>query len=243
TAIFSATSCAFADDISFPTTFYDFDDWDKELQELDSASEALYPWESKIETAFFRGSCWFYKRHGRTAALTMSEVDKDLVDAAWYKEVRTDMLEQDGVPQFGDIFEAGAFKYLLHLEGHDMWSMRIRSLSRIRSLLLKQALPCQEFYYGFLRPYEHYLPIRRDLGDLFEAVLWARENDAKANAIAHAMVARARETMTKAMVLQYVHSLLTRYAGLLSYEVQLHPQAVKVDSKSACLSTLAPCGL
>ena len=100
------------------------------------------------------------------------------------------MLERDGVPQFGDIFEAlprpaparpryrapcaswmarlarggaaareceaaavreckaaavrrqaGAHKYLLHLEGHDLWSMRVRSLARIRSLLLRQAPP------------------------------------------------------------------------------------------------------
>ena len=36
------------------------------------------------------------------------------------------MLEKDGVPHFGAIDEAGAAKFLLHLEGHDYWSMRIR---------------------------------------------------------------------------------------------------------------------
>ena len=25
-------------------------------------------------------------------------------------------------------------------------------------------LPCEEFYYGLFRAYEHYLPLRRDLG-------------------------------------------------------------------------------
>lgn len=40
------------------------------------------------------------------------------------------MLEKDGFPHFGDIGEAGAAKYLLHIEGHDYWSMRIRQFAR-----------------------------------------------------------------------------------------------------------------
>jgi hypothetical protein len=50
-AIFSATSCAFSYDISFPTSFYDFERMDAELDELDNKSTALFPWPSKIESA------------------------------------------------------------------------------------------------------------------------------------------------------------------------------------------------
>ena len=58
TALFSATSCAFSLDVSFPTTFYDFEGWDAELAALHNASEELYPWDAKLESAYFRGSCW-----------------------------------------------------------------------------------------------------------------------------------------------------------------------------------------
>ena len=64
-------SCAFSYDISFPTTFYDFDLLDQEYSELSAAreslncwpelagrfqtTEALFPWDSKLDVAFFRG--------------------------------------------------------------------------------------------------------------------------------------------------------------------------------------------
>ncbi|EKX40306.1 hypothetical protein GUITHDRAFT_142809 [Guillardia theta CCMP2712] len=171
-AIFSATSCAFSYDISFPTTFYDFDLLDQEYSELSAATEslncwpelagrfqtteALFPWDSKLDVAFFRGSCWFYKSHGRTAAMTMSKVAKDLVDAEWYDEIRTDMLEKDGIPQFGDIHESARYKYLLlpDLLEESIW----KAMTSGRCAFL----PCEEFYYGFFKPYTHYLPIKRN---------------------------------------------------------------------------------
>jgi hypothetical protein len=240
-AIFSATSCAYSYDISFPTTFYDFDDLDKEWDTLHKTTEQQHKWGDKREAAYFRGSCWYYKDHGRTAAFTMSEVAPDLVDAKWYEEIRTDMLEKDGVPQFGEIERAGAYKYLLHLEGHDFWSMRVRSLAQIRSLVLWQALPCREFYYGLFTPYEHFLPIRRDLSDLYEAVLWARDHDDNVREIADKMVNQARRTMSRKMLLQYVHMLLAQYASLLTYRVTLRGDAKPVDPHSPCLTTLMPC--
>jgi len=35
--------------------------------ELANKSDLLFPWHSKVESAMFRGSCWYYKHHGRTA--------------------------------------------------------------------------------------------------------------------------------------------------------------------------------
>jgi hypothetical protein len=239
--IFSATSCAFSYDISFPTTFYDFDTFDLEVEEIHNKSKFLFPWQAKIETAWFRGSCWYYKGHGRTAAMTMSEVAPELVDAAWYDEVRTEMLEIDGLAHFGDLWEGGRYKYLLHVEGHDFWSMRIRYLSLIRSVLLVQQLPCQEFYYPLFEPYVHFLPLRRDLGDLYEKVLWARRHDEEAQLISRRLVERARQTMTKDSVLQYVHMLLTRYSRLLRYKVTKKAGAVLLDAGSHCLSSLVAC--
>jgi len=171
----------------------------------------------------------------------MGKAAPDLVDAEWYSEIRTDMLEKDGVPQFGDIAEAGSHKYLLHLEGHDFWSMRIRWLARIRSLVLKQQLPCAEFYEGLFRPHEHYVPIRRDLGDLYEAIYRARARDDEARRIADAMVARASETLTSTAVLQYTHMLLTRFACLQRYPIRVGPADRPIDPHSRCLSTMLPC--
>ena len=46
-----------------------------------------------------------------------------------------------------------------------------------RSVILKQDSPYYEHFYKDLKPYEHYIPVKRDLSDLEEKIIWAREND------------------------------------------------------------------
>ena len=44
-------------------------------------------------------------------------------------------------------------------------------------MVLKQESSYYEHFYNELRPWEHYIPIRADLGDLLEKIQWAREHD------------------------------------------------------------------
>lgn len=45
------------------------------------------------------------------------------------------------------------------------------------SVVLKQDSSYYEHFYNELQPWEHYIPIRADLGDLLEKIQWAREHD------------------------------------------------------------------
>lgn len=45
------------------------------------------------------------------------------------------------------------------------------------SVVLKQDSRYYEHFYNELRPWDHYIPIRADLGDLLEKIQWAREHD------------------------------------------------------------------
>lgn len=45
------------------------------------------------------------------------------------------------------------------------------------SVVLKQDSGYYEHFYNELRPWEHYIPIRADLGDLLEKIQWARDHD------------------------------------------------------------------
>lgn len=42
------------------------------------------------------------------------------------------------------------------------------------SLVLKQESPYYEHFYVALRPWKHYVPVRRNLSDLLEKVKWAK---------------------------------------------------------------------
>lgn len=51
-------------------------------------------------------------------------------------------------------------------------------------LKVESAFGYRQWYYGDLRPFEHYVPIRADLTDLEEKIAWARDHDSEARAIA-----------------------------------------------------------
>ena len=46
-----------------------------------------------------------------------------------------------------------------------------------KGLMLKQDSPYYEHFYKQLKPYEHYIPIKRDISDLLEKIQWAKDHD------------------------------------------------------------------
>ena len=47
------------------------------------------------------------------------------------------------------------------------------------ALVLKQESQFYEHFYKDLKPFEHYIPFKRDLSDLMEKIQWAKDNDAQ----------------------------------------------------------------
>lgn len=68
------------------------------------------------------------------------------------------------------------FKYQINVDG-TVAAYRLPYLLAGDSLVLKQDSIYYEHFYNELRPWEHYVPIRADLGDLREKIQWAREHD------------------------------------------------------------------
>jgi hypothetical protein len=77
------------------------------------------------------------------------------------------------------------------------------------SLVFKQDSPYVEHFYGSLREWEHYIPVRSDLGDLLEKIDWARTHDAEARAVAANGVRFARQHLLPKDVVCY-HAQLVR---------------------------------
>ena len=62
--------------------------------------------------------------------------------------------------------------YTMHIpcRGHSFWSFRLRQLAFLGSAVVHQDLPCHEFWHALLRPYEHYLPVSRNLYQLGKGI-------------------------------------------------------------------------
>ncbi len=70
------------------------------------------------------------------------------------------------------------YKYLLNIDG-TVAAYRLPYLLSGDSLLLKQDSPYYEHFYVDIRPYVHYIPIKRDLINLIQQVEYAKQNSKK----------------------------------------------------------------
>ncbi len=78
--------------------------------------------------------------------------------------------------------EHARYKFGLDIDGMaNAWSFLDKLL--MGSCLLKVASPYEQWFYGDLRPWVHYVPVRADLSDLEERIEWCLANDGGAAAI------------------------------------------------------------
>jgi hypothetical protein len=74
--------------------------------------------------------------------------------------------------------EQSQYKYIVHIDGH-VSAFRLSSELSTNSLLLIVESEWKVWYSNKLKPYEHYIPIKRDLSDLISKIEWCKSNDEK----------------------------------------------------------------
>lgn len=85
---------------------------------------------------------------------------------------------------------------LVDVEGNGL-SGRLKLLLHSGRPVLVVDRPWREWWFDEFRPFEHYIPVRRDLADLEEQVGWAREHAAEAQRIGRAGQALAQRLLTR----------------------------------------------
>lgn len=79
--------------------------------------------------------------------------------------------------------EQSKYKYIINVEGH-VSAYRLSLEMNMGSVILLAESKWQMWYKKFLKPYIHYVPIKKDLSDLIQIIKWCRENDDKCKLIA-----------------------------------------------------------
>lgn len=162
-------------------------------------------WSSKKSTAIFRGSatgCGYSPENNdrlRLAKLSQDLGDKDLLDAGI---VRGDLAREKyifnrdtglGFLKMGrynlNVAERltkkqqSEYKYIIEAEGN-VSAHRVLTDMLMGSLLLMIDSEYTLWYSHLLKPYVHYIPIKKDLSNLIETIVWCRSNDEICKAIA-----------------------------------------------------------
>jgi len=201
--------------------------WNGLIKTINSRQKR-YPWEQKTEKLFWRGTptdgvytkeTWTDFPRG-TLVYNSTNLYPDLVDAAFVdvKKWQTDDIswfkESIGLDRFASPSQHLAYKYQLIIDG--VTSTYPGTHWRLLSgcLSFKQASNQIMWFSSELIPWKHYVPVEYDLSDLLEKILWAKEHDQQAEAIAENARQFALAHLMPEEILLYCYKTLCKYAEL-----------------------------
>lgn len=189
--------------------------WD-EQRKIITKSADNHPWSSKVSKAFFRGS---RTTSERDPLILLSRSEPELVDAQYTKnQAWKSDADTLGMPAASEIKleDHCSYKYLFNFRGVAA-SFRLKHLFLCASLVFHVGDEWLEFFYPSLTPWVHYIPVKKDLSDAREMIMFAKENNAVAKEIAERGRKFVAEHLKMSDVFCYWRKLLLRYSLLLKY--------------------------
>ena len=168
-----------------------------------SRLHAAAAWHQRIPKLYWRGTVAGWKSNSRGRLVILGRLHPHLIDAlpqrlvndAWTEHVAE---SQGGWTDFSDAMRRGtpgnasevfSYKYVINTHGNgNDWSNRFRSLLSTGAAVFKQESSLYEFWEWGLKPWVHYIPVKRDLSDLPQLLQWAQQHDSEAKRIADAGV-------------------------------------------------------
>ncbi|KAF2973695.1 hypothetical protein EK904_004537, partial [Melospiza melodia maxima] len=194
-------------------------------------------WDNKTERALFRGRD---SREERLHLVKLSKENPELLDAGitgyfFFREKEKEL----GKAQLMGFFDFFKYKYQVNVDG-TVAAYRFPYLLLGDSLVLKQDSQYYEHFYIGLKPWKHYIPVKRNLEDLLEKIKWAKENDEEARKIAKQGQLTARELLQPHRFYCYYYKVLQKYAERQASKpeirdgMELVPQPDDRDSVCTC---------
>jgi hypothetical protein len=100
------------------------------------------------------------------------------------------------------------YSILIDIEGGG-YSARVKYLLWSKRPLLLVDRPHKEFFYEYLKEWEHYIPVKRDLSDLVEKTQWCLQNYEKACQIANNAYEFSKKYLTREACFEQWNKILT----------------------------------
>ncbi|CAG9782945.1 unnamed protein product [Diatraea saccharalis] len=202
--------------------------WDKHRESIAAAAEK-WPWDKKLNKAFFRGS---RTSEERDALVLLSRSTPDLVDAQYTKNQawKSDADTLYAPPASEIPFEEHCkYKYLFNYRGVAA-SFRFKHLFLCKSLVFHVGNDWLEFFYPSLKPWVHYVPISTTASqdEIKRYIEYFRKNEALARDIAERGFQHIWENLTDEDVKCYWRKLLKKYTKLVKYTVQRDKDLIEI---------------
>lgn len=184
-----------------------------------------YSWTKKKNMAFWRGASTGglftlenYLQFPRFQLVDMSHRFPSFIDAKFTDLVQGAENFQEHITYYiggrVGIPEHMLYKYQILVDGNSCaWNRAYWQLFS-NSIILKQNSDEIQWYYGGLKPYVHYIPVKSNFSDLVKVVQWAKENDREVKKISKNAQEFANANLKKIDLYYYIYLLLNEYAKI-----------------------------
>ncbi|EKX32310.1 hypothetical protein GUITHDRAFT_121519 [Guillardia theta CCMP2712] len=184
------------------------------------------PLERKISKAFFRGTTTGgiytednWRNFARTKIVKASLDHPDLIDARFTRVMQTEskqlpkIMKREGyvVKKRVAHSEQWKFKLVIVPDGNSVPD-RLLDFLASNVVVLKQESGNEEFWYQDLKPYEHYIPFKRDVSDLVDVVKRSLSNETLLKHVSDASTHFVLENLNSDIIKCYLVHLLYDYA-------------------------------
>ena len=197
----------------------DFDTW-------------LFPWAEKKDVLIWRGSPnggdmrpynWRYFPRNKLVALGHKhpkQIDAGYSEMQVMNQFMTEQIKHLQADFKGYMWEPEWQKarYIAVVDGIGM-SIRYAGVMMTNSVPVKQESPYREFFYDWVKPFEHYVPFNYSMADLVDKVKWLQAHPDKAKKIAYDGSEYMRKIYRTQEVICYMARVLTGFSELLDFEV------------------------
>lgn len=199
--------------------------WNGMVAALADAS-SITSWNSKINKLVWRGgpndgiytpdTISIYPR-GRL--VLMAECDPDRIDASFNNYPPNFMTFRNEFSQrfptrFISPLEMARYKYQIDLDGVTATFTGLAWKLLSGSLVFKQQSANKTWFHDLLKPWVHYIPVRKDLNDLRQKLDWAQSNDNECQVIGCSARKLALSSILPKKMKEYCAEILIRYAAL-----------------------------
>ena len=101
------------------------------------------------------------------------------------------------------------YKYIIHVDGHVSAYRLSKELSSYSTILKVDSLYDYKLWFSdYLKKNKHYIPIKKDLSNLEETILWCKKNDNKCKKISLNSIELYNKIMNKDFVFDYFSNII-----------------------------------
>jgi hypothetical protein len=113
-----------------------------------------------------------------------------------------------GLKEYMTPTQQATYKYIVNVDGN-VSAFRLSLELGMGSVILLVESPYKLWYHSQLQEYVHYVPVKRDLSNLYEQIEWCRTHDTECQQIAENALAFYNAYLSKESILRYMKDVLT----------------------------------